>query len=338
MTTSIPLPLACVVCGTALVPHAMAGLRCPACHQAYPVVHGVIDLRHPDRRTNTQDPVAAQLEASFDTATFEELVELYFNAEPERPRAFQSQVRVFKHYKREQVERGQKFVKMFLAEAQQQFGSMTRRAALDIGCGSGAGLIELARHFDVVVGIDPSLPSLILARKALADRNLHHVWLLLGYAQNLPFLPNTFDCIVAQNTLEHVFELEPVVSETHRVLVPGGVFVADSRNRFDLLFPEPHTGLRWVGSLPRSWALRYVMWRTGVAYDHTWLLSYFDLRRTLGRFFGRANFRLKLPDIGAYGYSARIGRMLSVRERVAGLRRVLLWFFPSHLVVARKAE
>jgi ubiquinone/menaquinone biosynthesis C-methylase UbiE len=337
MTTLKELPLACVVCSAALPDSAGGGLRCLSCGQIYPAVHGLIDLRHPARGARGEDAIAEKMLVNFDTASFEELVNLYFAALPAQPSAFQPQVQIYKQYKLDQVERGQKFAMMFLAEAQQQFGLTGRHAALDMGCGSGAGLIELSRHFEVVVGIDPSLPSLLMGQKALSERNIHNVRLFRGFAQNIPFPRATFDFIVAQNTLEHVFELEPVVSETHRVLARGGVFVADSRNRFDLFFPEPHTGLRWVGCLPRGWAMRYVAWRTGVPYDHTWLLSYADLNQAMRRHFGDSNYRIKLPDIGAYGYSARVGRLLRALERIPGLRRLMLWFFPSHLVVSRKA-
>jgi SAM-dependent methyltransferase len=337
MTDTKQLPLACVVCSAALPDATADGLRCQSCGQTYPTVHELVDLRHPARGARGADAIAEQMLVNFDTASFEELVNLYFAALPPQPSAFQPQLQIHKQYKLDQVERGQKFAKMFLAEAQQQFGLSSRYAALDIGCGSGAGLIELSRHFELVVGIDPSLPSLLMAQKALSERNISNVRLFRGFAQNIPFLPGTFNCIVAQNTLEHVFELGPVISETYRVLAPGGVFVADSRNRFDLFFPEPHTGLRWVGCLPRGWAMKYVAWRTGVPYDHTWLLSYFDLDRAFRRNFGGANYRLELPDISAYGYSARVGRLLRLLEGIPGLRRVMLWFFPSHLVVSRKA-
>jgi SAM-dependent methyltransferase len=138
------------------------------------------------------------------------------------------------------------------------------------------------------------------------------------------------------NALEHILEPDVVVQEIERVLAPGGVFVADSRNRFDLFFPEPHTGLRWVGWLPRGWAKRYVLWRTGIPYDHTWLLSYHDLSRSFRRHFGGDNYSIDYPDIAAYGYSARAGQVLRIVERLPVLGRLLLAVFPTYIVVARK--
>jgi ubiquinone/menaquinone biosynthesis C-methylase UbiE len=42
-----------------------------------------------------------------------------------------------------------------------------RQAAIDIGCGSGGGLLALARDYEQVMGLDISLPSLIIARKVM---------------------------------------------------------------------------------------------------------------------------------------------------------------------------
>lgn len=45
---------------------------------------------------------------------------------------------------------------------------------------------------------------------------------VVGDAQCLPFLDNTFDGVVCETLLEHVLEPEQVIAEMHRVLKPGG--------------------------------------------------------------------------------------------------------------------
>ena len=40
--------------------------------------------------------------------------------------------------------------------------------------------------------------------------------------KTIPFPDNTFDSILTSEVLEHVFNLEPIVQELHRVLKPGG--------------------------------------------------------------------------------------------------------------------
>jgi ubiquinone/menaquinone biosynthesis C-methylase UbiE len=327
----------CVVCGTALPAPESSTVICPGCGRTSRVVLGIIDLRHPDRMgASEKTKLIEALLARFAASNYVDLVNEYIEDAAPAKRSFQRRVEHNREYKLKQVERGRQFVHMFESAAQKLYGAGLQQACLEIGCGSGAALLELARQFDVVVGLDPDLPSLILARKALAEAGVQNVQLYQGYAQNVPFQPGTFDFVMAQNTLEHVFEVDAAIGEFKRVLAPGGVFVADSRNRFDMLFPEPHTGVRWVGMLPRAWAKKYVRWRTGTVYDHTLLQSYWDLRRALDRHFGRRNYQIRLPSIDAYGYSPTIGSMLSVIDLVPALSLVILQFFPSHLVVGHQ--
>lgn len=338
MRSRTPEPI-CVVCGSPLVMADGSNIVCPGCGRTSRVVIGIADLRHPARALATDHTALIdELLARFATSTYRELVNLYIEWSTPAIRSFQRQLQTNREYKLNQVERGRQFVRMFRSAAFRQFGASTHETSLEIGCGSGAGLLELATQFEDVIGIDPDLPSLILAKKAIEESGVNNVRLFQGYAQNVPFQRDTFDFIMAQNTLEHVFEVDVAIGEIHRVLAPHRVFVADSRNRFDMLFPEPHTGVRWVGSLPRVWAKHYVRWRTGTEYDHTLLQSYWDLRKVLDRHFGPRNYKIGLPNISAYGYSSTIGFALSLLDHVPALSQPLLWFFPSHLVVAQKLE
>ncbi len=335
---SCGLPLICPACGA---PLDTTGDRkvwlCPGCGHACPVTLGIGDVRHPARLSpgGRADQVAARLVASFPLASYAELFEQYLDGMGVRslPPNLQN---CFWQYRSGQRERGSQFLAMFLGALQACAWPVQRNVALEIGCGSGAGLLSLAKQFECVVGLDPDLASLVLARKALDEHGVHNVLLLRGHAQHLPLMAGSLDLATAQNTLEHVFEIDTVVSEIHRVLVPGGAFAGDSRNRFDLFFPEPHTGLRWVGWLSRGVARAYVRWRTGTAYDHTWLLSFSMLNRAFKQSFGPGNYQILYPSLVPYGQSARADKWLQRLRRIPWLATLVLWVFPTHLVVARR--
>ena len=171
----------------------------------------------------------------------------------------------------------------------------------------------------------------------MQEAGLENFQLVQAYGQGLPFAGEQFAYIMAQNALEHLFDVDAVLAEIVRLLQPGGGFAADSRNRYDLLFKEPHVHLRWVGFLPRRWAPRYVAWRNGMRYDNTWLLSYGDLRRLLQRHFGPRRYRILFPDTAAYGGAPVADRWLNLLERGGPLAAPVKFFFPSLLALATKA-
>jgi SAM-dependent methyltransferase len=153
-------------------------------------------------------------------------------------------------------------------------------------------------------------------------------------AQHLPFSADAFDYVTAINVMEHVMEAGRVMAGVWECLRPGGLFVADSRNRFDLFFPEPHVKLRWIGFLPRRWVRRYVGWRTGHPYENIRLLSYGEWLRLLRSKRWRA--RVVSAPAAAYGYSPAAGRIVDRLTRLPLLGRLLLAIAPSHLILAQK--
>ena len=93
---------------------------------------------------------------------------------------------------------------------------------LDLGCADGALLEVLAgRGAKTLAGIDLSEAELALARRrpALANADLRQ-----GRAQDLPFPDASFDAVVSHMALMLMTDVERVVAEAARVLVPGGSF------------------------------------------------------------------------------------------------------------------
>jgi 2-polyprenyl-6-hydroxyphenyl methylase/3-demethylubiquinone-9 3-methyltransferase len=104
------------------------------------------------------------------------------------------------------------------------------RRILDIGCGGGLLAEDLARLGFEVVGVDPSQPSLAIAR-AHAEASGLRIQYEAGAGEDLPFAEASFDLAVCCDVLEHVADLDRVIAETARILKPAGVYVYDTINR-----------------------------------------------------------------------------------------------------------
>jgi len=109
-------------------------------------------------------------------------------------------------------------------------GDMADKRVVELGCGGGLMAEEYARRGAHVVGIDRSVPTLRAAQRHAASGGFV-IQYVGSLAEGLPFADGAFDAVVTADTLEHVDDLEQVVSEAARVLKPGGRFVYDTVNR-----------------------------------------------------------------------------------------------------------
>jgi len=240
-----------------------------------------------------------------------------------------------KTYYKQQDIRSEKMVGMLIKEAGDYFGSIGKGVAIDLGCGSGGGLEVLSRRFEWVYGVDSDLAQLILAKKYLQERNVSNITLICAFTQKLPFTENVFPFAQGVNLIEHLEKnLTPTFQEVKRCLNVGGVFAADSRNRFDIFMPEPHSGIRFLGFLPRKVAPSLVRKVTGNHYQNTQLISYRELKQAICSNF--ENYRIVLPDTRAYGKNDKVEKWISKLKSYACLRRLLLSVISSQIVVAKK--
>ncbi len=121
----------------------------------------------------------------------------------------------------------------------EQIAPLPVSRGLDLCCGTGAGLAQLASVADVAVGIDFSPGMLAVAREQLAGRDVH---LVRGDALDLPF-GTCFDLVVSFGAIGH-FEphVQPrLFAEIARVLRPGGRFVTLTSER-----PPPWSRTGWL--------------------------------------------------------------------------------------------
>ncbi len=103
------------------------------------------------------------------------------------------------------------------------------RDLLEIGCGTGMILKELAPVAQRAIGLDISAGMLEQAR----DRGLKA---LQGSATDLPFPQASFDVVVSFKVLAHVKEIWQALSEVSRVLRPGGVAALEFYNTRSLRY------------------------------------------------------------------------------------------------------
>jgi len=91
---------------------------------------------------------------------------------------------------------------------------------LDIGCGDGQLTLRLAAYGAQVTGVDGSAEMLAAARArgVKADQ---------ASAEKLPYPDHSFDALFSNAALHWVRDHDAMLSEAHRILRPGGRFVAE---------------------------------------------------------------------------------------------------------------
>jgi len=100
--------------------------------------------------------------------------------------------------------------------------------ALDVGCGLGFPLIEIAQRLgetSKVFGIDPWERAIERVNKKIKKYNLTNVEVIKGIAENLPFEDYCFDLIVSNNGINNVQDMKQSLSECSRVCKPDAQFI-----------------------------------------------------------------------------------------------------------------
>ncbi|MBI3610992.1 MAG: class I SAM-dependent methyltransferase [Nitrospirae bacterium] len=104
---------------------------------------------------------------------------------------------------------------------------------IDIGCGTGIYAVESAQRGAHVIGVDPSMEMLAVAREKLRQAGLHG-YFICGSAESLPLRSEKFDLALAVTSLCFVGRPDRAVEEIYRVLKSGGRIVLGELNRFSL--------------------------------------------------------------------------------------------------------
>ena len=107
-------------------------------------------------------------------------------------------------------------------------------SVLEIGCGTGALLIEIAHSspkHSKIIGIDPVKPMLLEAKRKWQVFELERKDIIVefhvGVAEQLEFPENSFDVVFSTMLSHHLHRMLKlnVFKEVWRVLKPGGIFL-----------------------------------------------------------------------------------------------------------------
>jgi SAM-dependent methyltransferase len=93
-----------------------------------------------------------------------------------------------------------------------------RHPVLDIGCGDGL-FAHILSDEKIDLGIDPKKSELDRAKKYAIYEEL-----IQCFGSNIPKEDRSFNTIYSNSALEHVSDLEPVLTEVHRLLSDDGGF------------------------------------------------------------------------------------------------------------------
>ena len=93
---------------------------------------------------------------------------------------------------------------------------------LDVGCGTGIGSGFLASKGHKVLGLDVDRESLVWGSRQKFSPEFR---LVQGRGEHLPFANETFDWVIAFESMEHMDSPHGFVMEAYRVLKPGGIFL-----------------------------------------------------------------------------------------------------------------
>ncbi len=103
--------------------------------------------------------------------------------------------------------------------------------ALDVGCGTGFPLVELAGRLGPearVYGLDPWGEALEQVKQKADLRRLRNIIVTHGTSEAMPFEASFFDLIVSNVGLNNFSHAERAMSECFRVLKPGGTLAITS--------------------------------------------------------------------------------------------------------------
>jgi ubiquinone/menaquinone biosynthesis C-methylase UbiE len=98
----------------------------------------------------------------------------------------------------------------------------------DLGCGSGAFTAQLERAGYDSVGLDISAKLIEVGR-----RKYPGIEFVAGDIEHLPFPDASFDGVMLSGVVHHFPDPSPCAAEVHRVLRPGGHFLAFDPNRMN---------------------------------------------------------------------------------------------------------
>jgi SAM-dependent methyltransferase len=182
--------IVCPGCGQDLT-HRSSHLECNNCRAEYPIEDGIFDMRRAQQRQIPElydDPSYKKMESG--------LVAIHARhyAEGSLSRWVEDQ------YKKD-------ILRLYVDDGELR---------VDIGCGAGSGYPFIGDPAKIV-GVDRNMNLLKECKKRYPLTQL----VCCDFAES-PFRPHSFSTLLAMSSIEHMFELEAVLRNMHRMVQPHG--------------------------------------------------------------------------------------------------------------------
>jgi len=147
-------------------------------------------------------------------------------------------------------------------------GDVSGKSILDVGCGNGRHMIELAKRASTVVGIDLSKKLIKIARSKIKRLGLaHRAMLVVGDALFLPFRRAGFDVVACIAVIHHIPTKglrRKAVNEMAGVVRSGGLCVVTAWYRWQrrMLLNVVKGAVMKLTGLTFEFGDAYVPWRS----------------------------------------------------------------------------
>ncbi len=113
---------------------------------------------------------------------------------------------------------------------------------LDVGCGEGSLLCAARQMGHDIFGCELSPNAAELARKLVASDRIH-----IGTVETAAYQPESFDCVVALEVIEHLPHPRALIEQSVRILKPNGILLMSMPNFYRVfalakrLLGRPHS-------------------------------------------------------------------------------------------------
>ena len=219
------------------------------------------------------------------------------------------------------------------------YENIQNKVILDVGCGEGGLVVALNLKGCKAFGIDIKDENIEISKLRARVYNLSEECFLQSDASRLPFRGSTFDIVIMNEVLEHVANIECVLSEVSRILKEKGLFFARVPNA---VWPyEGHIALWFPHWLPFPLRKAYIkLFRKEKGDELNYLkeiryLGYFGWKKVIQPYFKDILSSIKIYQ-KIFSTRGRIYRILSNLILVNPQFKLIEFLSPTIYLIARK--